>query len=311
MNKMIRKTFLVALLIAAGAIEAHAVPSLGVASSSGYVNATDAYQFYWGPSLSAPAGQDGFAIGASGSNLHIWSNIVNADIYVLTTSDVRNANNITFNGSIVDYPDTGTFMSYAPTPYSGINVGKIGTTGWNPLPSSPFTPRNFYSTDVKLNYTGDIGVDQWIFAAADTNGVAGLQATGGSFWTDNNGLSGIQEKRSTIWTESNGLAGIQTEDTEVWVDDNGLLGIQDNVTRIGTGKNKRIVKADTFKEYEEDTYKIYEADAFTRYGSDVSSPKTTSARGFDVPQPVPEPSTFILFGAGLAGIAFLRRRNKK
>jgi hypothetical protein len=27
--------------------------------------------------------------------------------------------------------------------------------------------------------------------------------------------------------------------------------------------------------------------------------------------PVPEPSTFILFGAGLAGIAFLRRRNKK
>lgn len=28
-------------------------------------------------------------------------------------------------------------------------------------------------------------------------------------------------------------------------------------------------------------------------------------------QPVPEPSTFILFGAGLAGVAFMRRRNKK
>jgi len=28
------------------------------------------------------------------------------------------------------------------------------------------------------------------------------------------------------------------------------------------------------------------------------------------PNPVPEPSTFILFGAGLAGVAFVRRRNK-
>lgn len=27
--------------------------------------------------------------------------------------------------------------------------------------------------------------------------------------------------------------------------------------------------------------------------------------------PVPEPSTFLLFGAGLAGVAFLRRRAKK
>ena len=28
------------------------------------------------------------------------------------------------------------------------------------------------------------------------------------------------------------------------------------------------------------------------------------------PAPVPEPSTFILFGAGLAGVAFMRRKKK-
>lgn len=278
---------------------------LGVGSSAGYVNPSgnDPFQTFWGPSLSGTG--DGFAIGASGSSLHVFTNIQNADIYILTTAVVATGNGITFNGLVNSYPDTGIFQSYVPTPYSGIDLGKVGA-GWSQLPSTVFAPGTYYSLNVKIDYTGKIAGNQWIFAAADTNGIAGLQATAGAtwvetnglagiqkedtkvwhdtnklagiqetattVWSDTNGLAGIQKDKTTVWKDDNGLAGIQKEDTIVWVDDNGIPGIQEDAKH----KKCKIIKADTCKVIEEDsqvtydpdTKTVYKADTFTKYEED-------------------------------------------
>ncbi|GFO67635.1 hypothetical protein GMLC_12140 [Geomonas limicola] len=282
MKGLLKKTALATVLACSlGAVEAYAVPGLGVGTDAGYVNAKDAYQTYWGPSYSSSTVKDGFIIGASGSQLHVWSQYANADIYVLTTADVKAGNNITFNGSIFEYADTGTFASYSPTPYYGLDLGKVGA-GWSALTAPPFNPGGFYSMDVTVNYTGDIGDNQWIFAAADNNGVAGLQAKGGSFYTDDNGLEGIQEQDTTIWMDTNSIAGIQKKDGKVKINGNWVT-------------------------YLADTKTIYDADTFTQYQGDPFSPKTTAANGFT---PVPEPGTLLLLGGGFAGLAVLSKRRK-
>ena len=206
----------------------HAVPNLGVGSSFGYVNATDPYQMFWGTAVPGPAGEDGFVVGPSGSALHVYTNITGADIYILTTADVGVDDSIRFNGGVATF-DVGVFRSYAPTPYYGVNLGKADA--WASLPSDPFVPGVFRYSDVAVTYTGTLGVDQWIFAAADTNGLPGLQA----------------------------------EATREWV-----------------------------------------ADTFTRFSRDDSSPKTTSARGWQVP----EAGALLLFGTGLIGLVGYRRARR-
>jgi len=244
----------IAILIAAGVTDSHAVPSLGVGSSFGYVNAEDAYQTYWGSSILGPSGEDGFVVGPSGSSLHVFTNISGADIYILTTADVGVGNSITFNGSVNTY-DVGVFRSYKPVPYYGIDLGIVNSS-WSTLPKNPFTPDPFYALDVSVAYTGALGTDQWIFAAADTNGLAELQA-----------------EATTIWVDDNGLADIQTRGLRVRIDGNWVT---------------------------------FDADTFTDYHRDDSSPKTTSARGWQVP----EAGALLLFGTGLLGLVGYRRARR-
>jgi hypothetical protein len=284
MKRILTTVALATLLFAAIPFDAHAVPSLGVGTDSGYVNATDAYQTYWGSNIPGAPGADGFAIGASGSKLHVWSNIMSADIYLLTTSDVALGNTIAFNGMLNQYLNTGNFASYSPTPYYGINLGQVNGS-WTSLSSPPFSPGQFNYKDVTVTYTGDIGANQWIFAAADTNGVAGLQAKSGSFWTDDNGLDGIQKTETTVWVDTNSINGIQKKDGKIKIVGNWVT-------------------------YLADSESVYEADTFTKYGADKFSPKTTAANGTDVPAPVPEPGTMMLLGLGFFGLAIYGKRRK-
>lgn len=166
---------------------AQAVPSLGVATDNGYIcdsgesSCPDPYQLYFGGGIhSGPYGgaQEGFIIGPSGDSLIIWSNIFDADIWLLTDSYVFANLNPTINGSaLTPLYDTGQFDGYKPTPYYGINLGDVDTNTWTAV-DDPFNPHGFYFFEVTLAYTGDSRdfAGHYFFAVADDNGVSGLQA---------------------------------------------------------------------------------------------------------------------------------------
>lgn len=172
---------------------AHAVPSLGVATEGEYSdgvggNPLEAYQaFFADPDVSvANGGFEGFIIGPSGSGLIVFTNILNADIWLLTNADTFINNNPMFGGEAFTVQDgTGQFDGYKPTPYYGVNLGPVFdpdpdllNTGWEFLPADPFQPTPFYQFAAALEYSGGLALGSYFFAVADANNCEGLQATG-------------------------------------------------------------------------------------------------------------------------------------
>jgi len=181
MNRKIVIGLIVAAILVIGSTVALAVPSLGVATGS-YIGdtacATQASYIdcFTGPYVSGA--NEGFLIGPSGSDLFVFSNITDADIWLMTTSDVQSANSPAINGtplSPITLTSGNHFDGYAPTPYYGIDLGAMSTA--NPLPN-PFNPGQFYFESEVLTYTGSILAGQYFFAVADDNGIAGLQGQG-------------------------------------------------------------------------------------------------------------------------------------
>lgn len=177
-------------MIAMANTVAQAVPSLGVATNTAYVGQTgqtglEPYQDYFVNTFIPGTDEThGFAIGSSGSNLYVWSNIPNADVWLLTTDDVRNTNNPTINGNSltqISMISGDHWDGYKPTPYYGLNLMDLGLQ-WSALPQPPFAPDNgssftgtFYFTTVTLDYIGSIASSQYFFAVADSdrNGLEG------------------------------------------------------------------------------------------------------------------------------------------
>ena len=154
-----------------------AVPSLGVTTNGIYYTASgnsfEPYQDYFA-SGSAPAsdndGNHGFAIGPSGSTLTIFTNILNADIYLMTDTDTWNTSGNPQFGEqeFTQIPyETGQADGYKPRPYFALNLGHVNTSTWTLLPTNPFSGGNFYSYTAAIEYSGTIPIGSYFFASAD------------------------------------------------------------------------------------------------------------------------------------------------
>ncbi len=168
---------LVAFFTVSGIRHAQAVPTLGVATSGTYYStgtSLTAYQKYYTSTLlsasSNNGGYEGFGIGPSGSTLDIFTKDATDSIWLLTNASVIAKNDPTFGGhSFSKFPGyTGTIpSSYKPTPYYGIDLGKVGS-GWTSLPASPFSPGTYSQFSGTLDYTGSIAQGNYFFAVSTT-----------------------------------------------------------------------------------------------------------------------------------------------
>jgi hypothetical protein len=165
--------------------DAMAVPSLGVATYESYATAPgdtpQDYQDYFveGNFVSGSDANHGFALGPSGSELTIFTNILEADIYLLTDTDAGFENSPTFGGSaltLITY-DTGQADGYKLTPYYALNLGTVQeNTTWewelltvDPFIDDPFNPGPFYKLTATIEYSGTFPDGSYLFAAADEN----------------------------------------------------------------------------------------------------------------------------------------------
>jgi len=189
---MKRFVVLLALVMILGipAITAHAVPSLGVATNVAYVGSTgqtglEPYQDYFvNTFIPGTDAQHGFVVGASGSNLTVFTNWVGPNIYLLWSSSIEAANDPTITGFATQHFGTiGQIDGYTPADYYGVLLGPVDAD-WGALPTDIFTPdgnrgaadgggtdaANFYALSVQLNYSGTIDSGSYFFAIADTDG---------------------------------------------------------------------------------------------------------------------------------------------
>ena len=149
MKRLIVPLALVMVLVIP-AITAHAVPSLGVATNVAYIGgdgqtSLEPYQNYFvNTFIPGTDAQHGFVVGASGSNLIVFTNWVNTNIYLLWTNNTEAANKPMINGvEGVNFGRVGQFDGYTPANYYGIDLGPVITSGpgaWEGLPTGIFTP---------------------------------------------------------------------------------------------------------------------------------------------------------------------------
>ena len=182
-KKLIIGSFAFAIVACASAA-VQAVPELGVATGSYIGDSACAAKASYIDCFTGPyitGANEGFAIGPSGSDLIVFTKILRSDIWLLTTSDVEAANDPHINGhdlNEVTLTAGNHFDGYYPNHYYGWDLGPVNKSTWTELPSSPFSPRTFYSLDVNLIYTGTMEPGQYFFAVADNNGISGLQGQG-------------------------------------------------------------------------------------------------------------------------------------
>lgn len=171
-------SFCLSILFSTNAL---AVPSLGVATGGTYyVGSGDSFEDYqaYFASGSAPAsdnsGNEGFQLGASGSNLTIFTNIIDSDIYLLIDSTAWNESSpISFGGNVltmIPYT-TGQADGYKSTPYYAINIGPING-GWTAIDddlNAPASLGSYYAYTAIIEYDGTIPFGSYFFAAADTD----------------------------------------------------------------------------------------------------------------------------------------------
>ena len=161
-----------------------AVPSLGVATDEEYIvspeDSFEAYQDFFA-SGSSTGDDEGFTIGPSGSDLHVFTNITDEDIWLLG-ENAYSGNELSFGGTplVLDSltAKNDKIAAYRG-PFVGINLGTVFTgdtlnDGWKLLPSDPgpFEPSPFYVFTAPLTYTGELPIGSYLFAVADNfNGI--------------------------------------------------------------------------------------------------------------------------------------------
>jgi hypothetical protein len=182
-----------ALILCTGGM-AYAVPSLGLATGNAYVGEAgqtelEPYQAYFVDTLIPGTGEPhGFLIEGSPETLTLFTNILDAPIFLLTSSDVEAALDPHIDGAdFTEFAGTGQFDGYKPLNYWGLYVDTIDSSdptagGWYQLPSAPFSdefnPGPYYALDVTLTFTGLAPGVSYFFLVADVNG-DGLHADSG------------------------------------------------------------------------------------------------------------------------------------
>jgi hypothetical protein len=164
--------------------QAFAVPSLGLATNGIYYvdpgDSFEPYQNYFASGYATGNGNnEGFTV-MSGDTISIWSNILDANIYLLTDSVVGSASP-SLNGnplSAITAYDTHQAGSYKPLPYFAYNLGSVCqfdvngnctvNSGWSLINDSIFQPDPFYVFTGVLEFTGSpLILNHYFFAAAD------------------------------------------------------------------------------------------------------------------------------------------------
>jgi len=169
--KLLRFVLLSLLLILSTPFtNAFAVPSLGVATTNGYVYTTpsaptDAYITYFVGSNKIPGTYEGFIIGPSGSTLTVFTNVTGQDIYLGLENQIYTTNSpITFSGSALTQINIPKFDGYNSQPYWGVNLEEATTAnGWTAL-TDPAFPGTYYYKNVTFNYTGTLPLGYYVFA---------------------------------------------------------------------------------------------------------------------------------------------------
>ncbi len=178
------KILLFVVIVSLGFLFVHtnvwAVPSLGVGTNGGYTTAPEdfddedlRYIEFFGD-VSGVGSPEGFRIEGSGSDLHVFTNILNEDIWLLA-ENAFTGNDLNFNGTdlVLDsFTAKNDKIAAYNGPFLGTNLGPVFTDdilndGWELLPAEYFQTSPYYQFTGGLTFTGSLPEGSYLFAVAD------------------------------------------------------------------------------------------------------------------------------------------------